>query len=668
MKKIYILLSLLIILFITSCNNKYNIEFIISDEYKEFIDIDNISNIKKNKEINLPQIESNTYTTYQYHLDNEIYAIIKKDLEYNFIEWKNIDNEESYTDKIKINSNQKLELVLDTKSTETKIVLHLNGGKIYAKDVNPTFLDMYELPILSKEDYAFDGWYYDEKFSSDEVFNIKLHSLYTIHLYAKFLGNVDTLNDLILDLPSNLTLDDIEHVEYLNEIYESLSKDDQNKVVDLEKLNNALTRCETLKQIKTLNEEIASLPNQDDILASYYPLTNNLMEIYNTLSTNDKKLVSDYSKLSNCHWHAELWYQVFISDARKFDERILEIPSYAEYLYKDDITALYEEYQRLDRHVKSLLKLTSRLEELNELITNTTSNKQEITYVVNSLYNPNVYLSKETLFKAFFTDFYYYIVYKHGTTLLEEKGIKTLDDFLKIASDYNAGRGEMREIGDIASSYLLKKDLNGILSNQTESTFFGFCYKHDRYIDFINFFTNAFSYWRRDEGYANTSNYGADIFAESWAPVVDIAKFFYYDELPSYLRTERMLNYFNNIQGVVYGFDPTDLSKTPTLRGYKFEGWYLNDDYSGEKITSLENIGNEKIVLYALFTEDAVSKEKDAAEMVDVYIYNLTTTKAKVNKTTVKYVLDMYDKLSESAKALVKDYETLLKLKEKVGA
>ena len=35
---------------------------------------------------------------------------------------------------------------------------------------------------------------------------------------SKGCTGVDTLNDLILDLPSNLTLDDIEHVEYLNEI------------------------------------------------------------------------------------------------------------------------------------------------------------------------------------------------------------------------------------------------------------------------------------------------------------------------------------------------------------------------------------------------------------------------------------------------------------------
>ena len=103
-----------------------------------------------------------------------------------------------------------------------------------------------------------------------------------------------------------------------------------------------------------------------------------------------------------------------------------------------------------------------------------------------------------------------------------------ITDFLNLASDYNAGNGQMREIGNIASRYMLVKDLNGILANQPETAFFGYCYKNNLYVDLLPFFIRFFAYWRIDEKYANSSNYGADTFAEGWAPTVDIAKFFYF--------------------------------------------------------------------------------------------------------------------------------------------
>ena len=105
---------------------------------------------------------------------------------------------------------------------------------------------------------------------------------------------------------------------------------------------------------------------------------------------------------------------------------------------------------------------------------------------------------------------------------------------------------------------MLERDVNGILENQTENGFFGFCYQNNLYQDLLPFFINFFAYWRIDEHYANLNNYGADIFAESWAPTVDIAKFFYYDEVTSYVQTERMIDCLTNTASVVYDFNESN--------------------------------------------------------------------------------------------------------------
>ena len=228
----------------------------------------------------------------------------------------------------------------------------------------------------------------------------------------------------------------------------------------------------------------------------------------------------------------------------------------------------------------------------------------------------------------------------------------------------------MTQIGHVAGRYMLKKDINGILENQPESGFFGYCYKNNKYVDLLPFFIRFFAYWRIDERYANTSNYGADMFAESWAPTVDIAKFFHYTNETTYVKTERMLDCFNFTSNVVYGDLPTKLvegMKLPTdlkLRGYIFDGWYDNPEYNGDKIETITD-NSKKVILYAKWIKDNDQIDKDNASMVDVYIYNLTTAQANVSKLTVSYVSKMYEALSPNAKKLVTKYNTLISFENK---
>lgn len=215
-----------------------------------------------------------------------------------------------------------------------------------------------------------------------------------------------------------------------------------------------------------------------------------------------------------------------------------------------------------------------------------------------------IYETKKDLFNAFFTDFYYFILSEEGNKSLKNNGVKSLDDFLKIAADFNAGRGNMRAIGDIAGSYYLIKKLGGKIWEQPVNKFVGYCYQNNKYVDFLFFQIDFFSWWRQDEGYTTPTNNGSDYFAEGWAPVVDMGKFFYYTEDTSYVKTARIRDCFINIPGVIKTVLPTNLNETNylpeiTRSGYLFEGWYDNKEFNGSPITVVEASLNKSLTLYA---------------------------------------------------------------------
>lgn len=222
--------------------------------------------------------------------------------------------------------------------------------------------------------------------------------------------------------------------------------------------------------------------------------------------------------------------------------------------------------------------------------------------------------TKEDLFTSFFTDFYNFIITKCDANALTSYNINSASDFLVAAKDFNAGNGQMTYIGDISCDYFLAKDIWGSIENQPASKFVGYCYQNGLYTDVLPFFINFFSWWRADEGYTTPTNNGSDFFAESWAPVVDIAKFFYYSEYTSYVKTPRVLDCFRNIPGVLssrdlslpaihYGLTNVPLSPL-TRTGYTFGGWYLNPEFTGNSITSLLLHTPPAITLYAKWTKN----------------------------------------------------------------
>lgn len=346
--------------------------------------------------------------------------------------------------------------------------------------------------------------------------------------------------------------------------------------------------------------------------------------------------------------------------AALFDRQVAAIPSGAEITFGQRIKSLYQEYQALEKVYRPYLKTLNKLETLYQNLQK--AEAAPIIYHINTPSGGAVYPSKAALCDAFYRDFYYYIAVFHGTEQLQKNGIDNVAEFVELAQDFNgAGMTDLYGIGYIAGIYFLESRANNILENQSENGFLGFCYQNGLYDDLIPFLTNYFAYWRIDEGYAKSDNRGADLFAEAWAPTVDIAKFFYYDENTSYVKTDRVLDCFTNTACVVYGLDSGHPLPQITLRGYLFEGWYDNPDFLGSPLTEIPQ-SEAPIRLYAKWRTDQAQQDRDNANLVDVYIHNLNTKRANRSQENIGYVIAMYDALSPEAKALVQKYDLLAAL------
>lgn len=358
-------------------------------------------------------------------------------------------------------------------------------------------------------------------------------------------------------------------------------------------------------------------------------------------------------------WIEQISAGGFKEAAAQLDREIALLPSGVEQYYADEIKRLYEKYVVLSPYVKYMLKASGKLETLHRNVLTLESAPAKVIYYMNTDSTRQVYPSKEALFRAFYTDYYYYIAVYHGTDALKTNGVKSLADFLKLAQDLNgAGFENLSGFGYIANKYFLISSSNNILENQPDDAFLGFCYQNGLYEELLPFLLRFFAYWRIDERYANSSNHGADPFIEPWATTVDIAKFFYYNEETTYVKTERVLDCQKNTASVIYGLDDTAQLPQIRLRGYIFEGWFDNPECSGNPVSKV-GTGSETIRLYAKWTPDDGQRDADAASLVDIYLYNLTTRPVLKTKTTVGYVKNMYDALSEQGKALVKETNTL---------
>lgn len=244
-------------------------------------------------------------------------------------------------------------------------------------------------------------------------------------------------------------------------------------------------------------------------------------------------------------------------------------------------------------------------------------------YSVDYILPEGLCLDKEHLFRAYFTEFYNYIVnVRNEGEYLSSRGVNSVDDFLKVASTWNGGGAGMADIGNIAGKYYLKIDTGGKIEDQkAEDGFIGYCLENNKFVEFVYFIQDFFYWWRLDEGYTGGSDdpqgVGSDFLASAWASLVDTAKFFYFekDTLPHYFITKgHVPEFYDRIPYIISNTDITftyiydwekgmDLVKNIEVNGYEFLGWYDNPDFEGEKIERLEKGIYHNIVLYGKFVK-----------------------------------------------------------------
>lgn len=643
----------------------YKVTLKIDEEIKEFIDIENEYEVKENEDFILQYLEVEDQHSRYYISNYSESNIFVQEMfnNYSIIGWWCEETNELIKPHPQrdttITVDQDLTFVLrysvDEIYSEYQVLMYKNDGTIQEelKFIGDTMV----LPIMTKEKCDFDGWYRTSNFSGDALTEIDFSTLNkTLILFSKYSISIDYVNGLIDELPINPTCLDIQDIEVAYDAFKKVPEEKLDKITNIDKITTLYELLPKLRQVQVVYDVINDVLNSE-LSAS---LKNKITFVQEKLAEMEADLICylpeyDEEQFAEISLEIEKIFAIYEEDAKAFDLNVITIPIYMEQYYSDKIKGLYEEYQTYDKELKALITTYDKLETLYNNLMEIEKSTDTI-YYLNSGTISNVYTSKEQLCEAFFTDFYYYIVAYHGTEHLEKNYLFNVNNFVELSQDFTgAGANNLYGIGNIAGRYMLTKDINGILENQSDNGFFGFCYKYGLYEDLLPFLINFFAYWRIDEGYANTSNYGADIFAEGWAPTVDIAKFFYYDENTSYVKTERMIDCLTNTASVVYGLDEDPMNIK--LRGYKFMGWYDNPEFNGNPVTDLTV--HKK--LYAKWVVDTNQQEADAANLVDVYIYNLTTKKAVVNETTVGYVKDMYNNLSDNAKTLVKKYDTLVK-------
>lgn len=217
----------------------------------------------------------------------------------------------------------------------------------------------------------------------------------------------------------------------------------------------------------------------------------------------------------------------------------------------------------------------------------------KISYVLNN----GFWAPKDEVKEAFYTDLYNFVNQHYDTELKS----MSLNDFM-VSEPYI--------IGNTCGKYYLKEEVGGKLENQPDTYFIGYCYKNHKYQELIPHLIHFFALWREIEGCTEAN--ASDFFANSWASLVDTAKFFKYTtveelekspESPT-VRCEVILNSLQNCPGVYetpFTFNVNEKVRIPKPRrdNYEFLGWYLDAKFNGEPITYIPNETNDDVTVYA---------------------------------------------------------------------
>ena len=318
-----------------------------------------------------------------------------------------------------------------------EIVLKTNGGTVSSEKIIGNLDETTELPIPTRADHIFLGWYKDtyftdgpyKKFSStinesvifyakwitleehthnlarekaqavielinqlpDEIMLAhemiinevndsyqeleELSKLYVTN-YQKLVDAIETINqlkddeesmslakpiiDLINTIPTNLTIEDEELVNNINNQYKALDQKIKKFVTNYDVLLNAINFIEITKVNIELAQDVIGLINQlpEQVTFEDGNFIKQVRAEYEKLANEVKEHVTNYQTLLT----KEAIYRVVLSSyAAEFDNVIATLPSKISYRHKEEVLRIYNLYQEFSEELKKQVKTSQRL-------------------------------------------------------------------------------------------------------------------------------------------------------------------------------------------------------------------------------------------------------------------------------------------------------------------
>lgn len=251
--------------------------------------------------------------------------------------------------------------------------------------------------------------------------------------------------------------------------------------------------------------------------------------------------------------------------------------------------------------------------------------------------NGGIWAPKDEVKESFYTDLYNFVNSKYDTDLKK----MPLADFI-VSEPYI--------IGNMVGKYYLKEEVGGKLENQPDDYFIGYCYKNKKYFQLIPHLIHFFALWREIERCMEAN--ATDFFANSWASLVDTAKFFKYTtvaelekspESPT-VRDERILYMLQNCPGVY--LPPYEVNELADLRlpkprkdGYEFIGWYDNPNFNGNVVKVISQDTKNDVKFYARWATHTFFHSNDGyVTFDDIYSDFLNDFSKSIGETVGKTV------------------------------
>lgn len=229
--------------------------------------------------------------------------------------------------------------------------------------------------------------------------------------------------------------------------------------------------------------------------------------------------------------------------------------------------------------------------------------------------NKGVWAPKDELKEQFYTDLYYFINERFDTKLKQ----MPLQEFI-VSEPYI--------IGNLLGKYFLKEEIGGRVENQPIDYFIGYCYQNQKYLELIPHLEKFFALWREIERCSEA--HATDFYANSWASLVDTAKFFKYSskeelanspEAPQ-VQDELILNMFKTCPEVSLPILEVELEENihlarPIKKGYRFLGWFDTPNFEGKEYKNLAVKKNEHYDMYAKWETYTIFHSNDGYTTFD---------------------------------------------------